>query len=389
MMRGNVVGIALLVLALLSTGAVAQSTSESGHVERTVIILAQQLAKAPDNRTLRFRYARAAYQSGRYDSAKYHLKVLMRTSENSAELDQLRRAYASVVNKSPWSFSLNFSLLPSTNIRKTSFNEIFETQLGDFTIIGGGEQESGLGARFGASVSYASVLDNGLFLNFGLDINRNWYPVERLNRYDGQASVTFGWQWVNGLTQATPYVARSIYQADKTKNSTRYGVRLSHEYYLSNDASITGSVLTETRDYDDLDYLDGPFFLASLSYRNKFADAFSLSLRGSLSHHQPQQAHLQYTGASVWGEVSRTFSDFATIGLNANVGGRQYDGIFPALTEARQDTEFGVGVSFSSPRLKILDVTPKVSCRYTKSSSNVALYEYKSTDCSVSFEQRF
>lgn len=388
-MRSWLVGITLLFWSLLSSVAFAQSDTYADRLQKLRIILAQQLSKDPDNRGLRFKYAQAAYQTGRSDAAKYHLRVLMRTSEESAELDLLRQAYATVVNESPWSFSLNFSILPSTNIKKTSYNEIFETLLGDFKIVGGGEQESGVGAVFGGEVAYSSVLENGVFLDLALNAERYWYPVERFSSYRGQVSASFGWQGLGGFTQVTPYFARSIYPEDENRDNSRYGARVSHELYLSDSASIKGTVRTELRDYDERDYLDGPFYSAALSFSNRFDRTLSIRLGGSVSRSEPEQEHLQYTGAALWGEVSKTFSDFGTVGLNASVGGSQYSGLFPAMNEARQDSSYSIGASFSTPRIKLFNATPKVACKFTSNSSNVALYEFTSTDCSLSFEQRF
>lgn len=381
----------IMGIALGWFGAVAEAQGDAGArpAQQVVIALAQQLAKAPDNRALRFRYAQASYQTGRYDAAKYHLKVLMRTSDDAAELVQLRKAYATVVGASPWSFSLNLSLLPSTNVSKVSSNTTFDTLLGQFVIVDGGEEESGVGVRFGGRLSYASMLHDGLALTFSLAANRNWYPTERFRRYDGEASATLGWQTVSGNTEAKPYVARTIYDTAKTSNATRYGFRLSHEHYLSDSASLTGAVTAEYRDYDQANYLDGGFSQGVLTYSSEFAETYSFRVVAKLERSMPERDYLRYTGASLSGEISRSLGAIGTLGLSADLGARQYDGIFPALAEARNDQFGGLGVSFTSPHLKVWELTPKLSCRYGQNRSNVALYEFNSTDCAISFEHNF
>jgi len=371
-------------------GALAEAqTPVAPPPPHVVMTLAQHLARAPDNRALRFRYAQASYQTGRHDAAKYHLRVLMRSSDDPAELGQLRKAYGKVLAASPWSFSLNLSLLPSTNVNKVSSNTTFDTLLGQFMIVNGGQEESGIGLRFGGRLACATMLDNGLALTFSLAANRNWYPTQRFRRYDGEASATLGWQTVAGNSEAKPYVTRSFYDTEKTSNATRYGIRLSHEHYLSDSASLTGAFTAEYRDYDQADYLDGGFFRGELSYQGVIADTFKLNVAAKVEHSMPERDYLRYTGASLSGEVSRSIGLIGTLGLSADFGLRQYEGVFPALTEARRDQFGGVGVSFSSPHLKIWEMTPKLSCRYGQTWSNVALYEYQSTDCAISFERKF
>jgi hypothetical protein len=387
-MRAKLLGMIGLGVALLAHPAGAQDTADGADLQRVMILLSNRLAQDPDNRLVRYRFAQAAYRSGRSEVALYHLKVLMRSSESPAELARYQEGYATVVNKSPWSFNVNFSLLPSTNINKSSFNDYFDTLLGKFEITNGGEEETGVGLRVGGTLSYATALDNGLLATFSLDVNRFWYPVERFNRYDTQASLALGWHALGSYTEVKPYVSRVFYN-DPDGNYTRYGVRLNHERYLSADAALYGSLVAEYRDHDTKDYLDGPVYMASLSYKDVFAESFTGRIGANLTYSQPEQEHLRYAGTTLWGEVSRTFDDFGTIGVNASVGGRWYEGIFPALTEAREDHMAGIGVSFSTPHLEILDMRPKFSCNHSMNWSNVALYEFKSTDCSINFERSF
>jgi len=123
----------------------AQAEPSQSQIEQVRLITAQQLAQQPTNRLLRFRYAKASYQLGNQDAAKYHLRFMMRTSQSENELKQLTAAYATASADSLWSFGMNLSILPSTNINKTSSNKFFDTLLGKFHIADGGVEKSGAG----------------------------------------------------------------------------------------------------------------------------------------------------------------------------------------------------------------------------------------------------
>jgi hypothetical protein len=376
-----------LVLCTVWSPALAQDTAQLNRLEQIRYVTARQ----PGNRALRFKYAQTSYQAGRHNAAKYHLQILMRTSHSEVELRQLQKAYRTVLSDSPWSFGLNFSFLPSTNINKTSSNEVFDTLLGQFLISNGGTEESGLGARLGVRLGYDTALESGASLSYGLELNRNQYPTDRLNNFDGTVRLTFGQRTINGSTQISPYIRRTLYDASEGNSSDfiRYGMQLSHQYYLTDKSSVTGTLTAERRDYDNLDYLDGNFISTSISYRGPITEDYSLNVRLRISNSAPEQEHLRYFGADLWGEVTHSIDNIGTIGLNANLGMRQYQADFPALGAAREDLSAGIGVSFSSPHIKVFKTTPKLSCRFQQNWSNVGLYDFTSTDCAVSFEHKF
>jgi hypothetical protein len=381
-----------LITCLMAGTAHAQSASLSpDQIEQIRRATGHQLSQNPDNRALRFQYAQASYQSGRHDAAKYHLQQLMRTSPNARDLQQLQEAYATVAEDSPWSFGLNFSILPSTNINKISSNEIFETPLGPLLIVGGGTEESGVGVRYGARVNYESPLSSGATLTYGLELNRSQYPADRLNNTDGTVRLTWSNYSLSGRTTVTPYAARYVYDVTDgdSSDSTRYGLRVGYEHFLTSESSIAGSITAERRDYDEKDYLDGSFVSTSLSYQNQISETYHLRLLTSVSAGTPQQDHLRYIAVSMSGELSRPVYNWGTVGVSLGLGMRQYESDFPLLGEPREDDSASIGMSFRSQKIRMFGSSPKLSCQLQQNWSNVALYEYRSTDCAITFERNF
>lgn len=387
----RLLGIFLATCLMASTAHAQTESRSSDQLEQIRRATAYQLSQSPENRALRFRYAQASYQSGRHDAAKYHLQQLMRTSPNARDLQQLQEAYATVVEDSPWSFGLNFSILPSTNINKTSSNEIFETPLGPLLIVGGGTEESGVGARFGGRVNYESPLSSGATLTYGLELNRSQYPADRLNNTDGTVRLTWSNYSLSGRTTITPYATRYVYDvADgDSSDSTRYGLRVGYEHFLTSESSIAGSLTAERRDYDEKDYLDGSFFSASLSYQNQISEIYHFRLQTSVSASTPEQDHLRYVAATMSGELTRPVQDWGTVGVSLGLGIRQHESDFPLLGEPREDRSASIGMSFQSQKIRMFGSSPKLSCQLQQNWSNVALYDFRSTDCAVTFERSF
>lgn len=144
------------------------------------------------SRAQRFAQAQVAYQTGQYGAAKHHLRILKRSSRDADELKHLQAAFGTALAASPWSFGLNASFLPSTNINKTSSNEVFHTPLGTFQITDGGAEKSVVGLRLGARATHETMLPNGVALSYGLEINRSQFSAKRLNRTDGSVSLSWG-----------------------------------------------------------------------------------------------------------------------------------------------------------------------------------------------------
>ena len=385
---------AVAILAGMVAPAQAETTGASDRLrfEQFRQAAAIQLARDPDNRQLRFDLAAASYRAGQHGSAKYHLRVLMRDTGSAEELAQLKRSYGMVQRDRPWAFGLNFALLPSSNINRRSSNEFFETDFGRLLITGGGQQKSGLGLRFGANVSRTGVLDNGDLVTLLLDANRSRYPEARLNRDDVTFQAVWSRRVVGGATTVSPFVTRFLHDdkdATSSADWTRYGLRVSHEHYLDRRRSITGTLSLEQRDYDDLTYLDGPQGSLGLSYRAVTQGGLLLRYGATVTRAKPRQQHLRYNGLSLWGEVTRPVRGIGNIGLLANLGARNYDTDFPLLGAPRRDRNAGIGMSFSTPRLVVFDTTPRLTCQYHRNMSNVALYEFASTDCSITFDRQF
>ncbi len=384
----------LLVLGL-STAATAQEPARAPDTDERIAriraVLAQQLARSPQDRALRFRYAQAAYQSGHFDAAKHHLRILMRSSRLPDELANLQKAYADVVDRSHWSFSGHFSLLPSTNINKTSSNIVFETPLGTAVIPDGDNEESGIGVRFGVGASYEDVLASGQTLNYNFGLTRVHFPAERLRRTDASVGLSWGIRAVGSETRINPSLLRTQYDigGDDSSSSTRYKVRLSHERYLPKGRAVLGSLSAEYRDYDVQDHQDGPVFGAGVTYRTAVFDRFRLISGVNLTRSNPKRPHLRYTGAALSAELSWPVARLGTFGVSAGLGGREYDGDFTSFDFPRSDRFASVGVSATSPRIKIWGSSPKLSCTYQQGWSNIALYDYRSTDCALTFVRNF
>ncbi len=381
----------LIVLLCALTGGIGASADQVS-LEQIRLQTAYQLAQYPENRALRFRYAKASFHSGNYEASKFHLTELMRSSTDTEDLAVLKQVRATVLKTDPFSFGLHFTILPSTNIARTSSNQLFDTLLGTFLIVGGGQEETGVGFRLGAQAAYeVAQPDWGSTITYTASLSRSSYPIDRLNNYEAFVGATWGKRTLGGFAQITPYAIRTLFDdtSQPKGDSTRAGLRYSYEHYLGVSRSITGAITAEHRNYNELDYLDGQFFSFDLSYVSPLSQSSFIELGAQLSRSAPESDHLKYGGLMGWAEITRRVPSIGTIGLSGSVAARNYDGVFPASTFARQDRYASIGVSFTSPHIKVWNTSPKITCQITQNWSNIALYDYRANDCAIGFVQNF
>ena len=82
-------------------------------------------------------------------------------------------------------------------------------------------------------------------------------------------------------------------------------------------------------------------------------------------------------------------TDTFRVGVDLSANLRLYDTDFAAVNYARRDEIYRVGLSLSDSRLKLMGVTPKLSCGYRVQSSNIALYSSNTTDCRIGWSYNF
>ncbi len=372
----------------------AQPAAKSGELdlENAKNAVQHKLAKDPKNRKLRFEYSKILFAQKDYDAARHQVRYLIKTSPNVTQEAAMRRAYGQVVERDPVKMGLNFAFLPSTNIDKTSSNEIFESLLGDLTIIGGGQEKSGVGARLGLWATYETLVGDGNTLTYGISVNRNKFPDDRLSRYDGMLRASWRRETRNGAISVTPYVMRSLYDEASGINkndSHRYGASLSIQRYLPGARTGFALMRLEQRDYDEKDYLSGPYGEVKLGLSGRVAPKVGYSLSMGLTHHAPKQDYLVYTGGAVKGELRYAATRNAVVGLNAEYGKNTYEGIYAGTSAGRRDSYASVGVSYRNSKIKVFGNTPKLSCKHQTNWSNVDLFDFKTTDCSFVFESKF
>lgn len=319
-----------------------------------------------------------------------HNNFLYRSHQTTPDA-HLREEIKSLIQSSwtPEKPTLSFwgAILPSDNINKNPEKVFFDTTFGKFIVTGGGEIESGLGASFGGELSWRQPLVDGTPVEFELNAGRTWYPEERLRSLSLGGSVEFYPSLSGKVAKATVYsdiTARGSLGSDPTL-TLNSGVKLMRPII---EGSAIGSAQLEYRKNLEEPKQSGPFLLFAMEKGVMSGDRYSVALGTRISRHTPEPEHYKYTALSAWASATGSFEDIY-LQTRISYTPRHYDGLFPWVGEARKDEEVAISATLGFKTLKIGKLSPRVNCTFQDTRSNIALFEYATTDCSMSLGYDF
>jgi hypothetical protein len=376
-----VVCLSITLLFLTAPDLRAQEKISPAH-------LAGILRQNPDNHAARWAFAQAAFQAGSYDVARYNVERLLHIARSQNDIDVLIRALTEITKLDPWGVSLSFALLPSTNIRRTTYNDQFVTNLGIFNLAGEGEEESGLGISLDSALSYSLSVSDRSQLTLKALISHNIYDVSDLNQSNVRFAVSQEMFFVGGSAVIEPYVR---FRFDELQNLERrdVGLSFSRSWWREDGAQFRATINVENHNYIESDSLSGPYGKINLRYSYSLDERTKFGFGVSLARSEPQENHFRYLEGRVSADILRNFSNLGNIGLFGSFTTREYDDFFPATNLVRQDETVIFGASYSLRSFEIYGSRPRLSCQNEQNLSNIALYEYETTDCGITFERSF
>ena len=378
---------AMMVVGVAMQGA-HELAAQPSEQPLSIVQISQILRENPDNTAARWALAQANFRAKRYDAARYHVQQLLRTSQSQSNIDTLTQALAEITQADPWDVTLSFSLLPSTNIRRYTYNDAFETLLGTFIPVGGGDEESGIGVAVGAGLSYGLGLPDNSLLTLRARIDQNTYDSPDLNRTALLFALRHESYAVGQSTTIEPFL-RFRFDSEQTLERRDTGLNLSKRWWLDDGSPLDAQLGVKSRTSFQSDAPSGPFGRLDLRFGTISNAGPRLGYGLSLARSKPEQSHLRYWEARILADVTHRFPETGTFGVFGSVTGRNYDDIFPATTTIREDRTLMVGASYSPNKFELFGSRPRLSCQIERNASSIALYDYETIDCRIAIERSF
>lgn len=365
----------------------ARVLKAKGEIPEAVSLFQRILQADPNYINARRELAHSLLINRDYSASEYQFRTLIQIDENERMRIGYRR-FLDVINQNkPISFSGHFSILPSTNVNRGTTNTIFDTARGSFAIDPNTKAESGIGMQLGASGFLRYFINSKSRISVNLSLSGTKYEDERYNSAVGNLALSYERLTVFGSWSLTPYY-RYIERKDGTDNAA-HGLRFSLNHSLSSQAQLSLQIAHEFRDYSTQDYQDGKFSNLGMSLSYQFSPSITLSGGLGLKRSTSKADHLQYLSGKIAMELFKAWENGLQTHLGYEYGRRDFVGIFPLTTSARNDRFSRISFSVQNSRIDVHGFTPNLSCSFTRHRSNVAFYDYGATECQATISRKF
>jgi tetratricopeptide (TPR) repeat protein len=318
----------------------------------------------------------------------------LRRAAQVAPTDKLRdaavRNFQIVRARTPWSWSLGFNLVPSSNVNNGSRADTIEIAGLPFVLSGDSQRLSGIEATLTGSFVYRFVGYDGQPAQIfgGIAIQRVALSDEAKERapdadagdyaFDalelGYTQVVSSWS-DNVALRAEALVGRNWYGGEPLSNYARGGLTTQWAVGNRSLATLTASLERQVR----LDESDRSAWLTRLDARriwqvNDRGDVFGLDA----GVRRVKSDSVEIDHEAVLFSVDYTFSEPvigpASLGLGLNLEYRDYAGS-PFSSVGRQDQRGSLRATFGAPGWNYYGFGPTLTFEASQTESNVDLYD--------------
>tara|TARA_B100000768_G_C11257963_1_gene367352 strand:+ start:413 stop:1699 length:1287 start_codon:yes stop_codon:yes gene_type:complete len=325
--------------------------------------------------------------NGDYGSAQYHFDALLQVDQNNSMRDGYHRFLNVIDQNKPIGFNGYFSILPSSNINLGTTNTVFDTTLGRFVIDPSAKAKSGVGAQLGFSgyFRHRNSPTSSISLNWSLSNTK--HDEELYNSTVGNIAFSYGQVTGQGRWFLSPFYRKTWRKDDSQNNAQGLNFGLTHR--LNNQNQLNFNLSHEYRNYEVKDYQDGTFSSATLILNHQIRPSLSLSGGASFGRSSPERADLQYGSDKLILGMLKSWEGGLQTKLGFEYGQREYEGIYPLTTSARNDDFKKISIGVQHSRINIQGFTPQLACSHIINRSNVAFFDYSATECQATISKNF
>jgi hypothetical protein len=361
---------------------------QMGEHERAILIFRKILTVEPQFDPSRMALARALNVSGDREASRLHLEMLANGSQDSDLQQFAARTLRAMNEHRSHGASLQFSLLPSTNVNRGTSNSTFNIGPFEFIIDDNSRKTSGLGVSMGGNA----------FKNFRVDDKRaitlrggaNLKKYKDTNDYD-DATLSLGldyrriFGWI--ATSVGPAVRYKFAAGDP--HMLAYGLAGGVNVPVGSRSQAGAAISVMHQDYVDLDYRDGPKVSTNFTLQHLLSASTRLAGTIAFEFERTDRPHLDHNDILFKLEAHHEWRGGLITSAFASYQPSYYDGDFPTTGEPRTDHEYSIGGRVAHRSFSIGGFAPQLTYEYTTKSSNVSFYDHESHDVGLSMTRNF
>lgn len=305
---------------------------------------------------------------------------------------QLLTMWQSLDRAAPLRFSASASLLPSSNVNHVASERYLVTDFGTFLIKDGGQESPGMGLGYGADVDWIIHPRPGYRFHLRAGLSGAWFDTARL-RYS-EPTLSLGYDHLGGRA---PWSVQTFLRdrrydtgpAVATADHLTRGLGYAQSWRLARADRLTLRLRGAYESYAKEGYLTGPRYHAELDRAFPVGKGGRLSYGISLDRALPRKDYHRYVGVGLRVGYERPVVRGLRGGLWLGAGQQVFDTPFPLVGTRRRDRVLSLGISATFTKVRVFGQVPRVYCSARQVQSNVALYSYRSLDCSLALTVDF
>lgn len=365
----------------------ARVLKAQGRLPEAISLLRETLRLYPDHLNARRELAHTLLLNGEFRAAEHHFETLLDVDQNT----QMRRGYhqflTTIHQNKPVGVSGRLAFLPSTNVNRGTTNTIFDTSLGQFAIDPNSQATSGVGVELGVSGYFRKIPDPSQRVTLQWDLAGIRYEESRYNKASASLALIYEKLTATGDWSLAPFY-RYTWRADDADN-TALGLRLHHRTRIGARTQLRLSASHERRWYPSQSYQNGSISTASVSLSYQVAPSLGLTAGLGFERGTPDADHLKYDHQRIFASATKLWQGGLRGSLGVDLGKRDFVGIYPLTSEARDDSYYKVQFGLSHSQIDIMGFRPTLNCSHTLNRSNVSFYDYGATECQATLNRNF
>lgn len=356
--------------------------------EGAAAIYREILRVAPEHEAARRDLTLVLARTGQTEAAMFHAERLTAQTSNEQLRAELEAFIASGRIGPPKGTIFRFSVSPSSNAVRGTRKETF--LVGDylFQIDDLSREGSDIGINIGATAWKRWQLSEDLSATLIGSLDALTYARGLPSQQQASLRLNFAKRITESTIVSLSPLA-NVQLLDGSIKRSRLGLSVAAETRLDGRREITGSMNAWQQRYPDESFRNGSLISASVGYRQIISSRDVVGLSLSLGQEITRRAHLDNRSAIFGGAWERQWKNGFFTNTQIVIGQDDYQGIFPSTQVKRRDTLLRAGISFRHNDFTFAGFAPEVGYLFTRSLSNISLFDYRAHDLTVGLSRRF
>ena len=322
------------------------------------------------------------------EAARRHYEFVLGAPDLAAPFaDRVRADLRLLDGAKSWSAQAYLTVAPTTNMTSGSSQDVIIIGGLPFTPSQAARRRSGVGAMYGADLSYAApVKGNWGWVGTLSTVSRDYQDS---NYDDRTARVSAGARYLipGGVAMLEMVGNRRWFGGEGHQFS--FGPMLSTRFFASERDRVTAAVSFAEQRYDAATYLNGHRVTSSVNWDRFTLPGQFVRVGALFDRDKTRSAHTTYNefGGLVGYNVETPWA--LSIYPEAAYAYRAYEGDFPLLNEPRRDHRFVGSLALVKKNLSFFGLAPRLHVSYTYNMSNVKFYQYDRVDTALTLTRGF